>query len=132
MWKPLRSAANHVRSTFMPPKARTLMLPSGLRLHGQPQCSSLHHLACIGDEVVDHVLLAQPVAAGDRVVEMVVERVVRLDRRRPARPRRQRCGCAWADLGDQSDGQPGSASAAAIAARRPAPPAPIIRTSASK
>ncbi|SUX55630.1 Uncharacterised protein [Chromobacterium vaccinii] len=40
MWKPVLSAANQVRSIFMPPKARTLTLPSSLRLHGQPQCSS--------------------------------------------------------------------------------------------
>lgn len=29
-----------VRSIFMPPKRRTLTEPSGLRLHGQPHCSS--------------------------------------------------------------------------------------------
>ena len=40
MWKPVLSAANHVRSIFMPPKGRTATVPSGLRLHGQPQCSS--------------------------------------------------------------------------------------------
>src|ERR1700730_419648 len=40
IWKPERSAANQVRSIFMPPNARTLMWPSALRLQGQPQCSS--------------------------------------------------------------------------------------------
>ncbi len=39
MWKPVLSAANQVRSIFMPPKGRTLACPSSLRLHGQPQCS---------------------------------------------------------------------------------------------
>lgn len=34
------SAANQVRSIFMPPKRRTLTLPSGRRLHGHPHCSS--------------------------------------------------------------------------------------------
>ncbi len=29
-----------VRSIFMPPKRRTLTLPSGRRLHGHPHCSS--------------------------------------------------------------------------------------------
>ncbi len=29
-----------VRSIFIPPKRRTLTLPSGRRLHGQPHCSS--------------------------------------------------------------------------------------------
>src|SRR4051812_47141138 len=40
MWKPDLSAANIVRLTLMPPKARTLTVPSGSRLQGQPQCSS--------------------------------------------------------------------------------------------
>ena len=40
MWKPVLSAANHVRWFFMPPKGRTATRPSGSRLQGQPQCSS--------------------------------------------------------------------------------------------
>src|SRR4029453_7904769 len=40
-WKPVLSAANQVRLFFMPPNARTATCPSGSRLHGQPQCSSL-------------------------------------------------------------------------------------------
>src|SRR6185369_15110983 len=32
MWKPVLSAANQVRSIFMPPKARTLARPSAVRL----------------------------------------------------------------------------------------------------
>ena len=40
MWKPVLSAANHVRCFFMPPNGRTATCPSGCRLHGQPQCSS--------------------------------------------------------------------------------------------
>jgi hypothetical protein len=40
MWKPVLSAANQVRCFFMPPNGRTAMWPSGVRLHGQPQCSS--------------------------------------------------------------------------------------------
>ena len=39
-WKPVLSAANHVRSIFIPPKGRTAMWPSGSRFQGQPQCSS--------------------------------------------------------------------------------------------
>ena len=39
MWKPVLSAAKHVRQVVMPPKGRTAMEPSELRLHGQPQCS---------------------------------------------------------------------------------------------
>ena len=40
MWKPVLSAANQVRSIFIPPKGRTATDPSGSRLHGHPQCSS--------------------------------------------------------------------------------------------
>ena len=40
MWKPVLSAAKQVRHVVMPPKGRTLMLPSGSRLQGQPQRSS--------------------------------------------------------------------------------------------
>ena len=39
MWKPDLSAAKQVRHVVMPPKGRTAMVPSGLRLHGHPQCS---------------------------------------------------------------------------------------------
>ena len=40
MWKPTLSVAYHVRGVCMPPKGRVATLPSALRLHGQPQCSS--------------------------------------------------------------------------------------------
>ena len=40
MWKPTLSAANAVRLTDIPPKARWLTRPSGSRDQGQPQCSS--------------------------------------------------------------------------------------------
>ena len=40
MWKPVLSAAYHVRMIFMPPNGRTATLPVSSRLHGQPQCSS--------------------------------------------------------------------------------------------
>ena len=48
--------------------------PSARRLHGQPQCSSANHLlGAMGHEVVDHILVAQPVAAGYGVVEMMLK-----------------------------------------------------------
>ena len=80
MWKPDLSAANQVRMIFMPPNGRTATEPSGSRLHGQPQrsiCSS--SFGRFGDEVVDRVLVAQPVAAADGIVEVLLEAVVRLD-----------------------------------------------------
>ena len=76
MWKPVLSAANQVRIFFMPPKARTATRPSGCRLHGHPQCSSCSSsrgASC--DERLDGVLVAQPVAAGDGVVDVLVEGV---------------------------------------------------------
>ena len=39
MWKPVLSAANHVRIFVMPPKGRTAIRPSASRLQGQPQWS---------------------------------------------------------------------------------------------
>ncbi len=38
--QPVLSAANRARSIFIPPKRRTLTLPSGRRSIGQPHCSS--------------------------------------------------------------------------------------------
>ena len=40
MWKPTLSVAYQVRFVLMPPNARVATVPSSLRLHGQPQCSS--------------------------------------------------------------------------------------------
>lgn len=76
MWKPVLSAANrafdlhaaeapHVDRTvrFAAPRAAPLL--------------ELGHLArALMHEVIDHVLFAQPVAAGDGVVEVVVEGIV--------------------------------------------------------
>ena len=38
-WNPVLSAANQVRSVFIPPNGRVAMRPSSVRLQGQPQCS---------------------------------------------------------------------------------------------
>ena len=75
----------------------TLTLPSGLRLQGQPQCSSCTSLrAAMGDEVVDHVLVAEPVAAGNGVVEVAARGCHPAARRRRRRLPQPRCGCASA------------------------------------
>ena len=77
MWKPVLSAANHVRIFFMPPNGRTATRPSGSRLQGQPQCSSRSSSSRrFPDERLDGVLIAEPVAAGDGVVAVLVEAVV--------------------------------------------------------
>ena len=59
----------------MPPKARILRgrLPCGST--GSPSAPSAPFLRALGDEVLDHILLAQPVAAADGIVEMVVQAV---------------------------------------------------------
>ena len=80
MWKPVLSAANQVRILFMPPKARTATRPSGCRLHGHPQCSSCSSSRGASlHERLDRVLVAQPVAPGDRVVGVLVEGVALRD-----------------------------------------------------
>jgi hypothetical protein len=39
----------------------------------------LHHLlGAMGDKIIDRILLAKPIAAGNRVVEMMLQAVVRL------------------------------------------------------
>ena len=66
----------------------------------------LHHLArAMLDEIFDDVLFAQPVAAGDRVIEMVVEAVMGLHHAGRAAFRRHRVAAHRIDLRDQRDGQ---------------------------
>jgi hypothetical protein len=68
----------------------------------------LHHRGVrVGYEVLDDILLAEPVTSRDRVVEMVFEAIVRLGHCRRA----ALCGYGVAahrvDLGDQGNGEPG-------------------------
>ncbi len=68
----------------------------------------LDHLRrAAADEIIDHVLLAEPVAAGDRVVEMVVERVMPLDDAGRPALRRHRMAAHRQHFGDQGDGERG-------------------------
>ena len=130
MWKPVLSAANHVRIFFMPPNGRTAMRPSGSRLHGQPQCSSRSSSSRrFLDERLDGVLVAQPVAAGDGVVGVLVEAVVGADDAGGAALGRDGVAAHRIDLGDDGDAESGFVSAMAMAARSPAPPPPTRRTS---
>lgn len=62
-----------VRSIFMPPKRRTLTLPSGRRLHGHPHCSVGSFRRAVMNKIVDDILLAQPVASRDGVLKMVLK-----------------------------------------------------------
>ena len=75
------------------------------RLHGQPQCSSCSSSARrLLDERLDGVLVAQPVAAGDGVVGVLVEAVVRGDHAGGAALGRDRVAAHRVDLRD--DGHP--------------------------
>ena len=66
----------------------------------------LHHLPVrVGDEILDDVLLAQPVAAADGVVEMMLEAVVRQRHRRRAAFGGHGMAAHRVDLGYQGDGQ---------------------------
>jgi len=53
-----------------------------------------HFGGAMGDEILDHVLRAQPVSAGEGVVEMRIKRIVRLHNTRRCRLRPPPCGCA--------------------------------------
>jgi hypothetical protein len=103
MWKPDLSAANQVRGS----SSRR----NGARWPCRPVCGSgatpvlqLDHLVGgVVDEVLDYVLLTQPVTTGDGVVEVVFQGVVITD---------DACGAAFGghrvaahriDLGDQGD-----------------------------
>ena len=62
----------------------------------------LHHLLVrVGHEVLDHVLFAQPVAAPNRVVEVMLQAVVRLRDRGRAAFGRHRVAAHRIDLGNQ-------------------------------
>ena len=77
MWKPVLSAANQVRMFFMPPNARTATRPFGLPAPGAAPVLELEELArCLVDERLDRVLVAEPVAPGDRVVDVLLDGVV--------------------------------------------------------
>ena len=68
----------------------------------------LDHLGrAAADEEFDHVLLAEPVAAGHGVIEMVVERVMRLDYARRAALRGNRVAAHGQDFRNESDGERG-------------------------
>ena len=77
MWKPVLSAANHVRIFFMPPNGPHGDVPVGLAAPGTaPVLQAQQLLGRFLDEGLDRVLIAQPVAAGDGVVGVLVEAVV--------------------------------------------------------
>ena len=68
----------------------------------------LHHfLSAVRNEIIDYVLVAQPVAAGDGVVEMIIERIVGLYHGSGATLGRNRMAAHWVDLRDQRDREPG-------------------------
>ena len=74
------SAANQVRIFFMPPNARTAIWPSGCAAPRTAPVLQLQQLPRrLGDERLDGVLVAQPVAAGNRVVGVLVQAVVARD-----------------------------------------------------
>ena len=89
-----------------------------------------HLLGAMGNEIVDDVLVAQPVAAGHGIVEMMFQAVVRLHHAGRSPFRRHGVAAHRIDLGHQREFSASeSASAAAIAARSPAPPAPTMAMS---
>ena len=78
----------------------------GLAVPGTAPMLELDHLRrAAADEELDHVLLAQPVAAVNGVVEVVVERVVRPDHARRAALRRNRMAAHRQDFRNERDGE---------------------------
>ena len=112
----LEQRVQHVEAGLVGGEPGTLDLHAAERAHvdvavvlAAPRAApvlELHHLLdAMGDEVVDDVLLAQPVAAGHRVVEMMLQAVVRLRDRRGAALGRHRVAAHRVDLGDQRHDQ---------------------------
>ena len=75
-------------------------------------------LGAPGNEILDHILLAQPVATGDGVVEMVVQAVMVLHYSGGPTFCRDRVAAHRIDFGDQGNGHLRRRLAAAMAARR--------------
>ena len=80
-------------------------------------------------EVLDGVLVAQPVAAGDGVVEVRLRRVLRVDDARGPALGGHRVRPHRVDLRDQCDRHGWTERATSIAALSPAPPPPTMTTS---
>jgi hypothetical protein len=66
----------------------------------------LHHLlGAMGDKIIDRILLAKPIAAGNRVVEMMLKTVVRLYHAGGPAFGSDRVAAHRIDLRDQRDSQ---------------------------
>jgi len=104
----------------------------GFAAPGAAPVLQLHHFGgATGDEVVDDILLAQPIAAGDGVVEVVLQAVVALHDAGRAALGRHGMAAHREHLETRAIFSSGADCAAAMAARRPAPPAPRMRISVS-
>src|SRR5215470_4305121 len=130
MWKPVLSAANQVRCTFMPPKKRTLMWPSSLRLQGQPQCSSCTISSAQCATKYSTASWSHSQSPPETVSSKWLSRVSSV-RTTPAEP--PSAATVWLRMGTTLETRAtlsrGSLSVAAIAARKPDPPPPTTTTS---
>src|SRR5262245_60533511 len=130
MWKPVLSAANQVRSCFMPPNGRTATCPSDSRLHGQPQCSSLSNSLGASATKASTAAWSHSQSPPEMVSWACSSRLSPA-RMTPAAP--PSAETVWLRIGYTFETTAtlsrASASATAIAARNPAPPPPITRTS---
>src|SRR6266550_2971976 len=130
MWKPVLSAANQVRICFMPPNGRTATCPSGSRLQGQPQCSSLSSSRGASATNASTASWSHSQSPPETVSWACSSRLSS-GRMTPAAP--PSADTVWLRIGYTFETTAtlsrASASATAMAARRPAPPPPTTRTS---
>ena len=130
MWKPVLSAANQVRCTFMPPKKRTLMRPSSCRLQGQPQCSSCT-ISCVQFATKKSTASWSHSQSPPETVSSKCLSSESSGRITPAEP--PSAATVWLRIGTtlltRATCSPASDCTAAMAARRPAPPPPTTTTS---
>src|SRR5271165_2026940 len=130
MWKPVLSAANHVRRFFIPPKARTAMCPSGSRFHGHPHrsnCNNSWGASLTKASTASWSLSQSP----PDIVSYACSSRLSSGFATPAAP--PSAETVWLRMGYTLDTTAmlslGLTSAAAIAARSPAPPPPTRSTS---
>ena len=114
----LEEGVEHVEAGLVGGEPRAHLLHAAERAHGDaavrlaapraaPVLQPEQLLGGFLDEGLDGVLVAQPVAAGDGVVGVFVEAVVRADHGRGAALGRDRVAAHRVDLGDDGDAEPG-------------------------
>ncbi len=108
MWKPVLSAANHVRALLHPAESAHRNMPIGLAVPRTTPVLQLQQLLRrFPDKRLHCVLIAQPVAARDGVVGVLVQTVVGFGHTGRAAFGRNRVAAHGINLGNNGDAELG-------------------------